>query len=141
MTEDSGEVIVSAEKDRLVDRRVTAGRSSERDRRIFSQKSLPENDNISTGHALEELKQSKQNYGFRKWLFWITAATTAIFAVTATVLVVCAFIDPERLNANLRYIVIAYMSTMIIEIIGVMHILAGSLFGGDKKKKRGKVFR
>lgn len=82
--------------------------------------------NIDKEYDMEELKQIKQGYGFRKWIFWITAVTATTFAVVSTGLVAWAFITPELLNIDLRYIVISYMCIMTIEIIALLHIL-GSL--------------
>lgn len=75
-----------------------------------------------------------QEVTFRASLFTTIKWIIVGYAVAATIFTATAFytLDPT----NIRYITIAYMSTMIIEIIGVMQIVARSIFPATKRKRK-----
>lgn len=70
--------------------------------------------------------KDNQDIHFRQHLFVVITCIIAGFAIASTVFTFMSYFILDSKDS--RYVIIAYMSTMIIEIIGVMQIVAKSIF-------------
>lgn len=89
---------------------------------------------IKSTQALQVVRQTDQQHKLRSRFFWFALGLAASVVIVGSA-VIMIYVCSAKENAN-PIVLTGWFTTSIVEVLGIIYIIAQYLFAGDPRKRR-----